>query len=207
MNMNKLDLKKEEKVFYSPSAKGPMCVEIPPMKYLMVDGHGDPNTAPEYQAALEALFPLAYAIKFTAKKRQGMDFAVMPLEGLWWADDMASFTNGDKSAWDWTMMIRQPDFIEYSLVEEMREQVARKNNPTWLGKIRFDMIHEGMCVQMMHHGPFSAEGPNIAWMHRFAQEQGCATNGKHHEIYLSDFRRTDPEKLRTVLRQPIKRIK
>jgi hypothetical protein len=205
--MSKLDLKQEQKAFYNPPSSNPVVVEIPPMNFLMVDGHGDPNTAPDYKAAIEAIFPLAYAIKFAVKKRQGLDYAVMPLEGLWWADDMASFTNGNKSAWDWTVMIRQPDFIEAALVEEMREQVARKSNPAWLGKLRFDMVHEGMCVQMMHHGPFSAEGPNIAWMHRYAEEQGCANNGKHHEIYLSDMRRTAPEKLKTVLRQPIKRIR
>jgi hypothetical protein len=205
--MDKIDLKKEQKEFYNPSSKNPVLVEIPPMKYLMVDGHGDPNTAVEYTLALEAVFSLSYSIKFAVKKRQGIDYGVMPLEGLWWSDDMSSFVNADKSAWDWTAMIRQPDFIEYDLVEEIRVEVAKKSNPAWLGKLRFDLVHEGMCVQMMHLGPFAAEGPNIAWMHRFAQEQGCALNGKHHEIYLSDFRRTAPEKLRTVIRQPIKRIK
>jgi hypothetical protein len=207
MYMNKLDLKKEQKAFYHPPSSSPVIVEIPPMNYLMVDGHGDPNTAPEFAAAIEAIYPLAYAIKFTAKKRLGLDYTVMPLEALWWADDMTSFTNGNKSNWDWTVLIRQPDFIESALVEEMRDQVARKSNPSWLGKLHFDMIHEGFCVQMMHIGPFSAEGPNIAWMHRYAVEQGYANNGKHHEIYLSDLRRTAPEKLKTVIRQPIKRIK
>jgi hypothetical protein len=205
--MDKIDLKKEQKEFYNPPSKNPVLVEIPPMKYLMVDGHGDPNTAVEYTLALEAVFGLSYSIKFAVKKRQGIDYGVMPLEGLWWSEDMSSFVNADKSAWDWTAMIRQPDFIEYDLVEEIRAEVAKKSNPAWLGKLRFDLIHEGMCVQMMHLGPFTTEGPHIAWMHRFAQEQGCALNGKHHEIYLSDFRRTAPEKLRTVIRQPIKRIK
>lgn len=203
---DKIDLKKTLKHLYRPSKKTPAIVDVPPMNYLMVDGHGDPNTAQEFQDAISSLFPLAYAIKFAVKKAQGIDYAVMPLEGLWWVKDMSKFSIDDKSNWDWTLMIMQPDYVAGDLVEEVRQQVAKKKDPPLLSQIRFEAYHEGLSVQLLHLGPFADEGPNIARMHAFAAEQGYELAGKHHEIYLSDIRKTAPERLKTVLRQPIRKV-
>ncbi len=203
--MPKIDFKKEWKHLYRPSKKEPVIVDVPPINFLMLDGRGDPNTSQEFQDAVSSLFPLSYAIKFAVKKAQGIDYAVMPLEGLWSVDDMAEFSADDKSAWDWTLIMMQPEYVTETLVEEIREQVEKKKNPPSLSKIRFESYCEGISVQLMHIGPFADEGPNIARMHAFAQEQGYQLAGKHHEIYLNDLRRTAPERLKTVLRQPIRK--
>ncbi len=204
--MTKIDFKKEWKHLYSPSKKAPVIVDVPAMNFLMVDGYGDPNTSQMFKDAMESLYPLAYPIKFTIKKTQGIDYVVMPVEGLWWAEDMSVFTTGDKSNWQWTLMIMQPEYVSEEVVEEVRQQVAKKKNPPLLSEVCFESYHEGPVVQLMHIGPYAEEGPNIQRMHNFAQEQGYELRGKHHEIYLSDFRRTAPERLKTILRQPIKKI-
>jgi hypothetical protein len=182
-----------------------VIVTVPKLNFLMIDGHGDPNTSQEYKASIEALFSLAYAIKFEVKKKFGIDYGVMPLEGLWWVEDMTKFSVDDKSSWDWTMMMMQPEYVTPDLVEAMRVQVRKKKNLVLLSDIRFEPYVEGVSVQLMHIGPFSAEGPNIARMHAFAKEEGYELAGKHHEIYLNDFRKTVPERLKTVLRQPIRK--
>ena len=204
--MEKLDLIKQFKSLYTPSPKAPVIVDVPAFNILMIDGHGDPNTSPDYAAALSALFTCAYTLKFTIKKISGIDYHVMPMEGLWWAGDMNVFTNTpDKSSWDWTMMMVQPECVTPELFAAAGAQVAKKVGAELLSRLRFESYHEGPSVQLMHIGPFAAEGPNIARMHAFAKEQGYVQSGKHHEIYLSDFRRTAPEKLKTVLRQPIRK--
>lgn len=202
--MAKIDLKKELKHLYKPSSKEIVVVDVPPMSFLMIDGTGDPNTAQEYQDAMEALYAVSYALKFMVKKGEvGVDYVVMPLEGLWWTDDMSQFSMDDKDAWQWTTMIMQPEFVTQELVADALRQVEQKKNPPALSKIRFETLHEGLAIQTMHIGPYSAEGPTIEKMHRFAQENGYQLSGKHHEIYLSDPRRTAPERLKTVLRQPV----
>lgn len=201
----KIDLRKEWKHLYRPSKKEPVIVDVPSMNFLMIDGHGDPNTSQEFKDAAASLFPFAYAIKFAVKKAQGMNFSVMPLEGLWWVEDMSKFSVDDKSAWDWTLMIMQPEYVTQALIEEIRPQVAAKKNPPSLSKIRFEQYHEAQAVQIMHIGPYADEGPNIAWLHTVAKEQGYELRGKHHEIYLSDANKTAPERLKTVLRQPIQK--
>lgn len=201
--MSKIDPKKELKHLYRPSAKKNVVVDVPPMNFLMVDGHGDPNTAQEYQDAVEALYAVAYALKFMSKKEKGMDFVVPPLEGLWWVDHMEEFTTEDKSAWKWTAMIMQPESVTPEMFEGALEQVGKKKNPPALSKIRFERFHEGLSVQIMYFGPYSEEGPTIEKMHDFIEKNGYEPRGKHHEIYLSDPRRTAPEKLKTVLRQPV----
>jgi hypothetical protein len=203
--MSKVDFKKEFKELYAPPKKI-VVVEVPAMQFLMVDGHGDPNVAQEYQDALEALYALAYKIKFISKKQLERDYVVPPLEGLWWAQDMDSFSTArDKSQWDWTMMIMTPDWITSEIFDNAVEQVRKGKNPKYLDKVRLEGYHEGQAVQVMHIGSYDDEGPTLAKMHtEFIPEGGWVENGKHHEIYLSDPRRVAPEKLKTVLRQPVK---
>ena len=205
--MTKVDLKKQLKHLYRPSAKEFVVVDVPPMQFLMIDGHGDPNTAQEYQDALEALYAVAYTQKFASKKTLDMDYVVPPPEGLWWAEDMEVFTaSSDKSTWDWTMMIMQPEWVTQEMFREAVAQVEKKKNPPALPRLRLETYDEGLAVQIMHIGPYDAEGPTIARMHAFIAENGYEPAGKHHEIYLSDPRRTAPEKMKTVLRQPVRRM-
>ncbi len=202
--MEKRDLKKELKHLYQPSAKKVVQVDVPTMKYLMVDGTGDPNTSPAYAKAVEALFAVSYAIKFIVKKGPaGIDYGVMPLEGLWWANNRSTFTTKNKSNWKWTMMIMQPDFVTCALIDRAVEDVRRKKALAALGNVRCAPLTEGTCAQIMHVGPFSAEGPTIQRLHLFIADCGCAPVGKHHEIYLSDIRKTDPGKWKTIIRQPM----
>ena len=192
--------------FYAPSAKDFSLVQVPPLHYLMIDGHGDPNTAPAYMSAVEWLYSVSYPVKFMSKKELGRDYAVMPLEGLWWADDMNAFITRDKSAWSWTMMILQPDWITKVMIDAAIEKASAK-----LGapppSLRLETLDEGLCVQIMHIGPYDAEGPVLARLHgEFLPQNGLTETGHHHEIYLSDPRKSAPEKLKTVLRQPVRRL-
>ncbi|MFQ5630935.1 MAG: GyrI-like domain-containing protein [bacterium] len=203
--MQKIDYRKEQKHLYNPSKKEFAVVDVPAMNFLMIDGKGDPNIFRDFQDAVEVLFAVSYTLKFMVKKSDGgVDYAVMPLEGLWWAEDMAVFTAGNKDEWQWTLMIMQPEFIEVDLVQAGMEQVKRKKDPAALPKMRFENFHEGKAAQILYIGPYSDEGPTIEKMHRFIEQQGYSRTGKHHEIYLSDARRSVPEKLKTVLRQPVK---
>ena len=205
--MTKIDFKKELKHLYRPSTRRFEVVDVPPMNYLMIDGHGDPNTAQAYADAVEALYAVAYKIKFKSKRELGKDYVVPPLEGLWWAEDMETFTSRDKNAWDWTMMIMQPEWVTQEMVEETVEEVAKKKDLTALPKLRLETYHEGPAVQIMHVGSYDDEGPTIARMHHeFMPENGYEPAGKHHEIYLGDPRKVAPEKLKTVLRQPVKKV-
>lgn len=200
---DKIDLKRQWRHLYQPSAKEVVQVDVPTMNYLMVDGHGDPNTSQGFQEAVEALFALSYTIKFIVKKgSSAVDYAVMPLEGLWWADDMSTFL-ADKSLWKWTAMIVQPEFVTRAMVDQAAAEVKKKKNPAALAMVRFEALAEGACAQIMHIGPFSAEGPTIERVHAFIADRGRKRAGKHHEIYLSDIRKTAPEKWKTVIRQPM----
>jgi hypothetical protein len=181
-------------------------VDVPDLQYLMVDGHGDPNTSPAYAQALAALYPVAYGLKLASKRELGRDHVVMPLEGLWWAEDMGAFTAArDKSRWDWTMMIMVPDWIGREMFEAAVERVAAKDRPARLDDVRLETLSEGRCVQTLHVGSFDDEAPVLARMHEeFIPGNALRMVGRHHEIYLSDPRRVAPEKLRTVLRQPVR---
>lgn len=201
--MDKIDFKKELKYLYSPSAKEPALVEVPEMKFLMVDGQGDPGTSAAFQAAMEMLYGLSYTLKFTMKKK-GKDWTVPPLEGLWWMEGIDGFDMNRRDEWKWTLMVMQPEFITEAQVEQARKELAEKRGEPAV-KARFGSLREGLCVQLMHVGPYSAEGPTIQRLHLFAQEQGYRLRGKHHEIYLGDPRRTAPEKLKTVLRHPVQK--
>jgi hypothetical protein len=206
--MSKVDFTKELKQLYRPSATAFDVVDVPPMNFLMVDGHGDPNTALEYSHAVEALYAVAYRAKFISKDELGKDYVVPPLEGLWWAEDMAVFSEArDKSAWDWTMMIMLPDWISEEIYQRTLREVNRKKDLPALPKIRMERYHEGLSVQRLHVGSYDQEGPVLAGLHRgWIPTHGYLENGKHHEIYLSDARRVEASKLKTVLRQPIRKI-
>ncbi len=202
--MTKRDFKKELKHLYQPSAKDFSVVEVPPMNFLMIDGHGDPNNNPDFQGGMDVLYGMVYTIKFALKPR-GIEFVVPPSEALWWMEDMSEFSLENKSRWDWTMMIMQPEEVTADIVEQAKLELARKKNPPALPRLRYEMYDEGLSVQILYFGPYADEGPTIARMHNFIHEKGYAMNGKHHEIYLSDPRRTAPERLKTVIRQPVKK--
>ena len=202
--MEKIDYKKNLKHLYKPSSKKVEIVEVPQMNFLMVDGEGNPNTSQSFSDAIEALFPLAYTLKFMVKKGDlGIDYGVLPLEALWWADDMSAFTTGNKESWKWTVMIMQPQFITREMVEQATKEVERKKRPVSLPLVRFESFNEGKAAQSMHIGPFSEEGPTIEKVHLFIKKIGGQRVGKHHEIYLSDIRRSAPEKWKTIVRQPM----
>ena len=202
--MKKIDFKRELKRLYLPSAKEAELVDVPPMNFLMVDGAGDPNRERSYPEAVEALFSAAYAVKFKVKKTLAIDYGVPPLEGLWWADDMAAFTAGDKAKWKWTMMIMQPEFVHAAMVRDTVAEVGGKKALPALSRMRFGKFAEGKSAQILHIGPFSAEGPAVARVHAFIASLGGRLHGRHHEIYLSDIRRADPAKWKTVIRQPFR---
>jgi hypothetical protein len=209
VHMSKVDFKKELKHLYKPSGKDFSLEDVPPMQFLMIDGKGDPNTALEYQQALEALYAVAYKLKFTSKQQLGKDYVVPPLEGLWWAEDMEAFTSmRDKDQWSWTMMIMTPEWITADLFREALTVVGKgKEPPVSLAKLRLETYHEGLSAQILHIGSYDDEAPTLARLHHeWMPQHGYTFNGKHHEIYLSDPRRVAPEKLKTVLRQPIKPI-
>jgi hypothetical protein len=201
--MEKLDLKKSLKEFYSPSARDVSLAVVPRMNFLMIDGEGAPES-PAFQQAIEAIYAVAYTLKFAVKKAGGQDFAVMPLEGLWWAEDMADFDpqRGDRNRWRWTLMIMQPDFITPGDFSGAVKAAAKKKDNVAIARVRLDSLEESRAVQIMHIGPFSTEGPNIRRLHDKIAGLGGRPAGKHHEIYLSDFRRVSPAAMKTVLRQP-----
>jgi len=203
--MSKVDLKKDLKHLYNPSAREVSVVDVPPINFLMVDGVGDPNVSLEYQQAMEALFSLSYALKFTVKKSIGLDYTVMPLEGLWWTDDPSQFSMINKAIWKWTAMIMQPEYVTAEMVAEALNEVREKKGLLALESVQFKTYHESLSAQIMHIGPYAAEEPTMAQLHRFIRENGYEPSGKHHEIYLNDPRRTASEKLKTVLRQPIRK--
>ena len=181
-------------------------VEVPPLRYLMVDGHGDPNTAPAYAEAIAALYPVAYALKFASKRGLDRDYVVPPLEALWWADDHDVFTSArDKSQWDWTAMIMTPNWLTADHLEAAVATAAAKPDASpVLPRLRLETLEEGRCVQTLHIGSYDAETEVLAELHdRFIPEAGLRMSGKHHEIYLSDPRRVAPARLRTILRQPV----
>jgi len=205
--MTKVDLKRSIATYSAPRGSFEI-VDVPPLRYLMVDGHGDPNTAEDYTAAVVAVFSVAYRLKFLNKAELGRDYVVMPLEGLWWSDDMATFTTDrDKTRWSWTMMSLVPDWIDAAHVDRARQEAAAKGRSPALDRLRFEDLVEGECAQTLHVGSYDAEAPLLDEMHhRFIPDAGMRMRGRHHEIYLTDPRRTAPDRLRTILRQPVERV-
>jgi len=201
--MKKVDHKKVLKELYRPSSRKPSEVDVPEMNFLMIDGKGDPNIAQEYQDALEALYATSYTLKFNLKKAKIADFTVMPLEGLWWVEGSEGFNFDVKLNWCWTSMIMQPEPVTRNDVIAAIAEAKEKKDPPALKKTRFESFREGYSVQIIHIGPWAEEQTTIDELHNYAEEQGFKLRGKHHEIYLSDPRRTAPEKLKTVIRQPV----
>jgi hypothetical protein len=201
---HKIDFKKTLKQLYNPSIHQIHLVDVPEMNFLMVDGIGNPNSSPEYQQAIEALYTMSYGIKF-AFKAHGYDHVVPPLEGLWWMENMRDFSVLNKDQWKWTMMIMQPDWVSAEWVEETRNNAVKKKSNPSLSLVRFENYHEGLCVQTLYRGAYADEAPTIADMHEYIRVNSLLTNGKHHEIYLGDPRKISPEKLITILRQPVRK--
>jgi hypothetical protein len=201
---DKIDFKKTLATYQARSGRFDV-VDVPELQYLMIDGHGDPNSSPAFADAVEALYPVAYKLKFASKQDLGRDYVVPPLEGLWWAEDMSAFTTArDKSGWDWTLMLMVPDWIDRALFAAALERAAARNRPARIDDIRLESLSEGRCVQTLHVGSFDDEAEVLARMHHeVIPGRGLRMVGKHHEIYLSDFRKVAPEKQRTILRQPV----
>jgi hypothetical protein len=201
--MEKIDFKKQFKSLYSASTSKITLVNVPPMNFLAIDGKGDPNNAKEFTDAIEAIYAIAYSIKFDIKKSTGTEYGVMPLEGLWWCDDMKLFSEKNKDGWKWTLQVMQPYLVKELHFKKALDEVTLKKNLTSLNKLRFEEFNEGPAAQLLHIGPYSEEGLNIRRLHDFVHENGYKRSGKHREIYLSDTRKTAPERLKTIIRQPI----
>lgn len=203
---DKVDLKKELDCYRARRGEF-RVVDVPPLRYLAVDGAGDPNTGSEFADATAALYPVAYALKFASRAELGRDYVVMPLEGLWWADDMEAFTaRRDKSRWSWRLINLVPDWVPDELLGPAVEKAASRGAPEALARLRLERLDEGLSVQTLHVGPYDDEGEVLHRLHHEVVPQGgFALTGRHHEIYLGDARRVPPEKLRTILRQPVVR--
>ena len=202
--VEKIDFKKMLRPLYSPPADKFVAVEVPTMQFVKVDGEGDPNSAPAYRAAVEALYGVSYAMKFAAKAMLGQDYVVPPLEGLWWADDPESFVTREKDRWNWTMMILVPDFITRDMFDAAVAKLRTKSGPP-PRSLRLEAYDEGLSLQTMHIGSYDEEGPVLDRLHtEIMPGQKMDFNGAHHEIYLSDPRKTAPSRLKTILRQPVK---
>lgn len=201
---DKIDFKKTIDAYHATAGQF-RVVEVPDLQYLMIDGHGDPNTSVAFTGAVETLYPVAYKLKFASKRELGRDYVVMPLEGLWWAEDMAAFTaSRDKSRWDWTLLMMVPDWIDRGMVATAVADAGAKNPPARLDDLRLERLAEGRCVQTLHLGSFDDETEVLARLHdEFIPEHGWSMVGRHHEIYLTDSRKVAPEKSRTILRQPV----
>jgi hypothetical protein len=211
--MKTLDLKKQFKHLYQPSAKKIETVQVPNLQFAMIDGAIEkgqaPGTSPLFADATQTLYGLSYTLKFMLKKRKtnAIDYPVMALEGLWWVED-GFFDITVKDNWFYTLMIMQPEVITQEIFEEAREQVRKKKGDSeMLSKLSLKYFEEGLCVQVMHIGPYATEPATIDRMKEFMQENGLqdnvGPNGKHHEIYISDPRKAAPEKMKTVLRHPV----
>ncbi len=198
-----IDLKKVYKDQYTARVGKPALVDVPARPFLMIDGQGNPGTAPEYEHAIEALYPLAYGIRASVKAATGDGYTVLPLEGLWWADDMEAFSADRKNEWEWTMMIGLPESATEDMASTVLPAITAKKKLVSGDRVRFEIFDEGRSAQIMHVGPYSAEAPTIAILHTFIADQGLRLRGLHHEIYLGDPRRADPAKLRTIIRQPV----
>jgi hypothetical protein len=203
--MEKLDLKKSLKYLYEPTSKAFSVVDVPEMNFIMIDGQGNPNTSAEYVDALQALYSAAYTLKFTVKKEMAVDYPVMASEGLWWMDDMREYSAARKDDWKWTMMIMQPEIVTRQMFDQAVATALEKKGQPALTRLRLERFHEGLSTQILYFGSYSEEGPTIARLHQSIEQSGYVRYGKHHEIYLGDPRRVAPEKLRTVIRQPMRK--
>lgn len=203
--MAKKDLSKEQQVLYFPPSKEPITVHVPEMKFLVVDGRGDPNTSKDFQEAIGALYSISYTMKFMLKfGPKKVEHVVMPLEALWWTDEGTDFFSAEKKTWNWTAMIAQPEHVTQELLDKAKAEIIRKKKDVpGLEKVRLESFEEGLSAEIMHIGPWAAERPTIERLHKYIADSGHKLHGRHHEIYMSDMRRTKPEKLKTVVRHPM----
>jgi hypothetical protein len=203
-NLKRIDLRKDLKYLYSPTPKEVEIVDVPEMRFVMIDGKGDPNQA-SFQEAVGTLYNVAYTLKFKLRNERSIDYPVMALEGLWWTDEKSGFDIERRGSWQWTLMISQPDIVTNSVFKSGIDQISKKKGPGALARVRLAEFHEGSSAQILHIGPYSTEKSTILKVREYLRTQGCIPRGKHHEIYLGDPRRADPAKLRTILRQPFLR--
>lgn len=202
--MKTFDHLKELPELYSQKKNEVSSLVVPCMNFLVIDGTGSPNNNPAYSDAVGALYALAYHLKFAVKKSLGIDYKVLPLEGLWWAEDMRLFTLENRDNWLWRMMVMQPDFISADMAAQAVDEVRKKKNPPRLDEVRFEPYDEGLSAQIFHAGPYGeAERPSIERLHQFIFDNGFKLRGKHHEIYLNSPLRSAPDKLKTIIRQPM----
>jgi len=197
----KLDLTKEYKTYYT-SKTSPEVVEFAEIPFLTIEGKGEPG-GKEFASKVEALYPLAYGVKNICKK-QGKDFGVPKLEGLWWVESDRPALEVPREEWRWKLLIRMPDFVTSEMVEKAKEEVFKKKGIELIKEIKFEKMKEGKCVQILHIGPYSTEPESLPKMKKLMEEENLVKNGLHHEIYLSDPRRVPEEKWKTILRQPVK---
>lgn len=181
----------------------PVIVDVPEMAFLMIDGCGDPNVDPGFQEAIQALYAVAYTAKFTNRRAGGEDFRVMPLEALWWTSESSPFADAASRDWSWTLMLMQPDHVSAELVEHARETASDRRPLDAIARVRLERFEEGRAAQVLHVGPYAAEAPTIERLHAFIGQSGLHPRGRHHEIYLGDPRRAAPERLKTIIRQPV----
>jgi hypothetical protein len=200
MPVVKLELRKTMKELYNPPKGEAVLVELPPLKYIMVDGDGEPG-GESFQQAMTVLYNIAYTMKFRSKRLLKKDYDMMAPEGLWWMKGKIDMNKRDK--WLWTLMILVPDFVTPKMFSEAVAEVRAKKNPPGLERARLETLDEGTSVQIMHVGPYATEPKSIAKIDAYAEEHGYKMVGKHHEIYLGDPRRAAPSKLRTVIRHPV----
>jgi hypothetical protein len=194
----------DDGMLYQPPAD-PVLVRVPPFTFVMIDGIGDPGTSAGYQAAIRAVYAVSYPVVMTLNRAGRTELKVRPLEGLWWADELSAFNpaSQDRASWRWTMMIRQPEDVPPDVYAAAFAKMAARTSQDVAGRVRVERFEEGLCAQLMHRGPYAVEGPSILRLHGFVAARGLRLRGRHHEIYLSDPRRSAPEKMRTVLRQPV----
>ncbi|MDH3649148.1 MAG: GyrI-like domain-containing protein [Saprospiraceae bacterium] len=196
------DLVKEDKEYYA-AKKTPEIREFAELQFLTILGKGQPAGA-AFTKAVEALYPLAYGIRKVCKSKE-MIFSVPKLEGLWWVDSDKTALEVPRSEWCWKLLIRMPDFVTDETVDQARREVMKTKGIKLLEAIQFEGITEGKCVQILHVGPYATEPDTIQIMQDFIKERGLKENGFHHEIYLSDPRKTEPQKMKTILRQPVRK--
>lgn len=200
--MLSIDLRKVHKAHYT-AASEPAVVDVPPRRYLMIRGEGDPNTSQDYRDALETLYPIAYALRKVVKEAHGIAYTVMPLEGLWWVEDGDPLSFQDKSNWQWLLMICQPDEVTTTIANQVISDVGSAKGLAAEDRVRLDDFGDGLSAQILHVGPYAEEQPTIERLHHYIETEGFGFRGRHHEIYLSDARRSAPARLKTIIRQPI----
>ena len=202
----KIDLWEEHRAVFRPASGKPELVRVPPLVYLMVDGEGDPNTTPAFRNGIGALYSMVYTAKFAMKKAKGVDFRILPLSARYHAEDPRTFLTGPRDRWRWTLMIAVPAVVGAAQMAQAREELSQKPDPSpSLPLVRRETLREGLCAQILYVGPYSAEGPTIEMLHRFIRDEGLTFAGSHHEIYISDPNRAAPQRMKTIVRQPVKK--